>query len=130
MHPLPDLDGLKFTAQGLIPAIAQQYDTGEVLMMAWMNRDSLVETLRSGVACYWSRSRQQFWKKGETSGHVQYIKAIRTDCDQDTLLLLVDQVGVACHTGRHNCFFLEAAPGVWKSIAEVECDPATMYPSR
>lgn len=124
---LPDLDGLQFTPQGLIPAIAQQYDTGEVLMMAWMNRDSLTETLQSGVACYWSRSRQKFWKKGETSGHIQKIKAIRVDCDQDTLLLLVDQVGVACHTGRRNCFYLEADLGGWREISAPEIDPTTMY---
>ncbi|MBF0189972.1 MAG: phosphoribosyl-AMP cyclohydrolase [Magnetococcales bacterium] len=127
MNPLPNLDELKFNNLGLIPAIAQQYDTGEVLMMAWMNRDSLIESLRTGVACYWSRSRQKFWKKGETSGHVQKIKAIRTDCDQDTLLLLIDQVGVACHTGRRSCFFLEASPGTWKAIAAPELDPSQIY---
>ncbi len=127
MSALPDLDGLKFNPQGLIPVIAQQYDTGEVLMMAWMNRDSLVQSLESGVACYWSRSRQKFWQKGESSGHIQKIKAMRTDCDQDTLLLLVDQVGVACHTGRRNCFYLEVDAGTWQTIAEPLIDPETMY---
>lgn len=127
MTPIPDLHTLKFTSQGLIPAIVQQYDTKEVLMMAWMNRESLIETLQTGVACYWSRSRQKFWKKGETSGHIQKIQAIRTDCDQDTLLVLVDQVGVACHTGRRNCFYLEATPDAWQEIALPEIDPTTVY---
>ncbi|MBF0400687.1 MAG: phosphoribosyl-AMP cyclohydrolase [Magnetococcales bacterium] len=127
MDTLPDLDTLKYNAEGLIPAIAQQFDSGEVLMMAWMNRASLAQTLRSGVACYWSRSRQAFWQKGESSGHIQRIRAIRTDCDRDTLLLLVEQVGVACHTGRHNCFYLEARQGGWQEIAEVEKDPALIY---
>ena len=129
MNQLPDIDTLKYNDQGLIPAIAQQHDSGEVLMMAWMNRDSLAQTLTSGVACYWSRSRQKFWQKGESSGHIQKIKAIRTDCDRDTLLLLVDQVGVACHTGRHNCFYLEADQdqGEWREVASVEKDPKVIY---
>ncbi|MBF0109327.1 MAG: phosphoribosyl-AMP cyclohydrolase [Magnetococcales bacterium] len=127
MKELPDLDSLKFNADGLIPAISQQYDTGMVLMMAWMNRDSLTESIQSGVACYWSRSRKQFWKKGETSGHVQKIKAIRTDCDRDTLLLLVDQIGVACHTGRKNCFYLEAREKEWVEIAPPLKDPNEIY---
>ncbi|MEO5363601.1 MAG: phosphoribosyl-AMP cyclohydrolase [Magnetococcus sp. DMHC-8] len=127
MHPLPDLDSLKYNTDGLIPAIAQQFDSGEILMMAWMNRASLAQTLTSGVACYWSRSRQAFWQKGETSGQIQKVQAVRTDCDRDTLLLLVDQVGVACHTGRHNCFYLEAREGAWQAIAPVATDPATLY---
>ncbi|MBF0176453.1 MAG: phosphoribosyl-AMP cyclohydrolase [Magnetococcales bacterium] len=127
MDTFPDLNSLTFNADGLIPAIAQQHDTGEVLMMAWMNRNSLIETLRSGVACYWSRSRQKFWKKGETSGHVQRIKNIRTDCDRDTLLLLVDQVGVACHTGRHNCFYLEVQDDRWAEICAPEINPEEIY---
>ena len=127
MTDMPDFDRLKFNAVGLIPAIAQQFDTGEVLMMAWMNRDSLAETLKHGVACYWSRSRQKFWKKGETSGHVQRIKAVRTDCDRDTLLLLVDQTGVACHTGRRSCFFLESRGTAWQEIAAPEKDPREIY---
>lgn len=122
-----NLDTLKFNADGLIPAIAQQYDSGEVLMMAWMNRDALAKTLTSGVACYWSRSRQQFWQKGETSGHIQKIRAVRTDCDRDTLLLLVDQVGLACHTGRRNCFYWQAEAETWKEIAPVEKDPQAIY---
>lgn len=123
------LDSVKFNPDGLIPAISQQHDTGEVLMMAWMNRESLEETLRTGIACYWSRSRKQFWRKGESSGHIQRVQAVRTDCDQDTLLLLVDQTGVACHTGRHNCFYLEAdtALGQWKEISSPEKDPREIY---
>ncbi|MBF0621591.1 MAG: phosphoribosyl-AMP cyclohydrolase [Magnetococcales bacterium] len=128
MENLPDLDRLKFNQDGLIPAIAQQHDTGDILMMAWMNRDSLAETLKSGVACYWSRSRQKFWKKGESSGHTQQVKSLRTDCDCDTILLLVDQVGgIACHTGRGNCFFLEAAEGEWKEIHAPIKDPKEIY---
>lgn len=126
-HPLPDLDSLKFNSDGLIPAITQQHDTGEVLMMAWMNRDSLTETIQSGVACYWSRSRNKFWKKGESSGHIQKVKSLRTDCDRDTLLILVDQVGLACHTGRRSCFYLEEKAGDWIENASVEIDPAEIY---
>lgn len=99
------LAAVKFDANGLVPVIAQQHDTGEVLMMAWMNRDAVEETLRTGRVCYWSRSRQGLWRKGETSGQVQTLVDLRLDCDHDTLLALVDQQGVACHTGRRNCFF-------------------------
>ena len=99
------LDGLPFNEQGLIPAIAQQQDSKEVLMMAWMNRESLEEPLSTGQVCYFSRSRQKLWRKGETSGQIQYLKEIRLDCDGDTLLLLVDQTGPACHTGRKSCFY-------------------------
>jgi phosphoribosyl-AMP cyclohydrolase len=122
-----NLNSLKFNTDGLIPAISQQYDSGEILMMAWMNRASVAETLKTGVACYWSRSRQKFWKKGESSGHIQTVKSMRTDCDRDTLLIKVDQAGVACHTGRHNCFYLEAADGEWQEIAKPEIDPEEMY---
>ncbi len=99
------LDQLKYNAAGLIPAIAQQYDSGEVLMMAWMNRASIEETLRTQRVCYWSRSRQRFWRKGESSGQTQTLKTLRFDCDLDTILLAVDQQGAACHTGRRDCFF-------------------------
>ena len=102
-HSLSDL--LKFNEHGMIPAIAQQYDTNEVLMVGWMNTTSINETLSTGFACYWSRSRDCLWRKGETSGHWQSIVEIRIDCDGDTLLLLVDQKGVACHTGHHSCFY-------------------------
>lgn len=99
------LDGLPWNSDGLLPAIAQQYDSGEVLMMAWMNREALEETLRTGRVCYWSRSRQQLWRKGESSGQVQMLKEMRLDCDGDTILLKVDQTGPACHTGRRDCFY-------------------------
>jgi len=99
------LDHLRFNDDGLIPAIAQQAETGEVLMMAWMNRASIEETLKTGQVCYWSRSRQTYWRKGESSGHVQKLVEMRIDCDGDTLLCLVNQLGPACHTERSNCFF-------------------------
>lgn len=106
-----DLGALAFDDRGLIPAIAQQHDTGEVLMMAWMNLASIQETLAGGRVVYWSRSRAAFWRKGDTSGHVQRLIEMRVDCDQDCLLLLVDQSGPACHTNRRTCFFtaLDAA---------------------
>lgn len=96
---------LPWNKQGLINAIAQQHDTGEVLMLAWMNHDALLETIDTGKACYWSRSRQCLWRKGETSGHQQLVKSIRLDCDGDAVLLLVEQTGAACHTGRMSCFY-------------------------
>jgi phosphoribosyl-AMP cyclohydrolase len=96
---------IAFNADGLVPAIAQQHDTGEVLMLAWMNRESLAETLRTGQVHYWSRSRRKLWRKGETSGHTQALVELRLDCDGDTLLLRVDQNGPACHTGKRACFF-------------------------
>jgi len=98
---------IKFNDAGLVPAITQQHDTGEVLMMAWMTADTVRETLESGRVCYWSRSRQEFWRKGDTSGHIQTLKKFTIDCDGDTLLLQIDQVGAACHTGRRNCFFYD-----------------------
>ena len=99
------LSALRYNGDGLIPAIAQQHDTGEVLMMAWMNREALAETLRTRRVCYWSRSRQGLWRKGETSGQVQQLVSLAIDCDGDALLLQVDQQGPACHTGRRNCFY-------------------------
>ncbi|MCU0770824.1 MAG: phosphoribosyl-AMP cyclohydrolase [Verrucomicrobia bacterium] len=98
-------DKLKFTADGLIPAIVQEQSTGRVLMMAWMNRASLDKTLETGKTHFWSRSRQKFWMKGESSGHVQVVKDIAFDCDGDTLLIQVEQVGAACHEGYRSCFF-------------------------
>ena len=100
-----NLDKLRFTPEGLIPAIAQDYKTNDVLMMAWMNLDSLKATLESGKASYWSRSRKCFWVKGETSGHIQYVKEIFYDCDADALLMKVDQIGAACHTNQRSCFY-------------------------
>jgi phosphoribosyl-AMP cyclohydrolase len=116
-----------FDKDGLIPAIAQQHDTGEILMLAWMNRDALVETLRTGQVCYWSRSRGRLWRKGESSGQGQRLIDLRVDCDGDTILMLVDQTGVACHTGRHNCFFRAIRDGKLTVIADVEIDPAKLY---
>lgn len=113
------LEVVRFDAQGLVPAIAQQHDTGEVLMMAWMDRDAVTETMRSGRVCYWSRSRRAPWRKGDTSGHIQNLMDLRVDCDGDTLLVLVDQVGAACHTGRHNCFFRAIRNGALDEIAPV-----------
>jgi phosphoribosyl-AMP cyclohydrolase len=95
---------LKRTAEGLIPAVAQQFDSGEVLMLGWMDDEALHRTLTTGRATYWSRSRREYWVKGDTSGHVQWVKEVRLDCDGDTLLVKVDQVGPACHTGTHTCF--------------------------
>lgn len=99
------LKALPFANDGLIAVVAQQFDSGEVLMLAWMNRAALEETLATGRACYWSRSRQALWRKGETSGCIQVVKEVRLDCDGDALLLLVDQSGGACHTGRRSCFY-------------------------
>jgi phosphoribosyl-AMP cyclohydrolase len=105
--PADIADRLTRNADGLVPAIVQEHGTGEVLMLAWMNDESLHRTLTTGRATYWSRSRQEFWIKGETSGHHQHVRSVKLDCDGDTLLLTVDQVGVACHTGKHTCFFTE-----------------------
>ena len=113
---------IQFDAQGLVPAIAQQHDSGEILMMAWMDRDAVAETMRTGRVCYWSRSRKAPWRKGDTSGHIQTLVDLRIDCDGDTLLVLVDQKGVACHTGRHNCFFRAIRDGALETIAPVMID--------
>lgn len=112
-----DPAALTFDAAGLIPAIAQQHDTGEVLMLAWMNAESVSRTLAEGRVVYWSRSRQAFWRKGDTSGHVQRLVEMRLDCDRDCLLLLVDQTGPACHTGRRSCFFSAVKSGETVEIA-------------
>lgn len=120
-------NSLKWDKDGLIPAIAQQHDSREVLMMAWMNQESLQETLRTGRVCYWSRSRQRLWRKGEESGQVQQLIEARLDCDGDTLLLLVDQTGPACHTGRRNCFY-NAIRGERVEVITVPLiDPAELY---
>lgn len=105
------LDAITFNSEGLVPAIAQQHDTHQVLMLAWMDRKAIEETLSSGRVCYWSRSRQAYWRKGESSGHVQHLKEMRFDCDGDTLLLLVDQQGPACHTHRKDCFYWRVTKG-------------------
>ena len=118
---------IAFDANGLVPAIAQQHDTGEVLMMAWMNGDAVRETLETGRVCYWSRSRGNLWRKGETSGQVQRLVEMRLDCDNDCLLLLVDQTGVACHTGRRSCFFTAVRGGERAIIADVQIAPDKLY---
>src|SRR3984957_8184944 len=123
----PILQAICFDANGLVPAIAQQHGTGEVLMMAWMNAESIRESLATGRVCYFSRSRGKLWRKGETSGQVQHLKELRVDCDGDTLLLLVQQDGVACHTGRRNCFYRAARGGALVEIAAPEVSPDTLY---
>jgi phosphoribosyl-AMP cyclohydrolase len=135
--PIPDaadplaraqlLDAVRFDGHGLVACIAQQHDTGEVLMMAWMNRASLAETLATGRVCYWSRSRQALWRKGETSGQVQRLVDLRLDCDGDTLLALVEQTGVACHTGRRNCFYRALRGGALAELAAPVADPDELY---
>jgi phosphoribosyl-AMP cyclohydrolase len=119
----------KFDAAGLIPAIAQQHDSREVLMLAWMSREALAETLASGNVTYWSRERNKLWRKGETSGQTQRLVELRLDCDGDALLLLVDQSGVACHTGRRSCFFRAARDGALVTIVEPLVSPEKLYPS-
>src|ERR1700679_4256110 len=122
------LAAICFDANGLVPAIAQQHDTGEVLMMAWMNAESIRESLATGQACSYSRSRGKLWRKGETSGQTQHLKELRVDCDGDTLLLLVDQHGVACHTGHHNCFFRTVRDDAsLQEIAPAETTPEALY---
>ena len=121
------LDNLPYNSDGLIPAIAQQYDGGEVLMMAWMNREALDETLAKGRVCYWSRSRQKLWRKGESSGQVQMLKDMRFDCDGDTILLSVDQTGPACHTGRRSCFYNAVRGDRVEVVAEALIDPDELY---
>ena len=121
------LTEMQFDSNGLVPAIAQQHDTGEVLMMAWMNVDAIRESLTSGRVCYWSRSRGALWKKGETSGQIQALKELRVDCDGDTILVLVDQTGVACHTGRRNCFYRAVRDSAFIEIADIETDPKALY---
>ena len=121
------LDAIAFDGDGLIPTIAQQEGSGEVLMMAWMDADAVRETLATGEVCYWSRSRGRLWRKGETSGQTQKLVEMRLDCDGDTLLLVVDQKGMACHTGRRNCFFRALRGGKLETISKVEVDPETLY---
>jgi phosphoribosyl-AMP cyclohydrolase len=120
---------IRFGPDGLVAAVAQQFDTGEVLMMAWMNREAVRLTLAEGRVCYWSRSRRALWRKGETSGQVQHLREMRLDCDGDTVLLLVDQTGVACHTGRRSCFYRSwRGKAGWAEIAEPEIPPEQLYP--
>lgn len=121
------MDAIPWNEDGLIPAIAQQFDTGEVLMMAWMNRESLEETIKNQRVCYWSRSRQQLWRKGESSGQTQTLQEMRFDCDGDTLLLKVDQIGPACHTGRRDCFYNKVEGDRMVVDKEPLIDPKELY---
>lgn len=118
---------IKFDKDGLIPAIAQQFDSKEVLMMAWMNLASLRETLETGRVCYWSRSRQNYWRKGEESGQVQLLKSLSFDCDGDTILLQVDQTGPACHSGRRSCFYTQVDGAQATITSDPLIDPQTLY---
>jgi phosphoribosyl-AMP cyclohydrolase len=125
------LDEIKWTADGLVPAIAQDWQSGEVLMLAWMNRQSLEQTIASGEAVYWSRSRQRLWHKGESSGHCQKIKNLRLDCDSDVVLLSVEQVGsIACHTGRRSCFYRTLEQNEWRVSEGVLKNPDDIYGSQ
>ena len=122
------LDQVRWNADGLVPAIAQDVTTHRVLTLAWMNRESLAATVQSGLATYWSRSRGKLWRKGEQSGHTQAVREIRLDCDDDAILLLVEQAGgVACHTGRERCFYKKLGEGRWEETDPVRVDPGRMY---
>jgi phosphoribosyl-AMP cyclohydrolase len=125
------LDQIAWTADGLVPVIAQEWQSNDVLMFAWMNREALALTAQRGEAVYWSRSRGRLWHKGEESGHVQRVHEIRIDCDADVVLLKVEQLGhqpgIACHTGRHSCFFQLLKDGVWQSVEPILKDPASIY---
>jgi phosphoribosyl-AMP cyclohydrolase len=125
------LDAIKWDENGLVPVIAQEAATNDVLMFAFMNREAVAETARRGEAVYWSRSRQRLWHKGEESGHIQKVHEMRMDCDNDVLLLKVTQLGhepgIACHTGRHSCFFQKLEDGVWTAVEPVLKDPESIY---
>ncbi len=124
----PWLEEIRWDQDGLIPAIAQDAKTGEILMVAWMNREALQQTLHHGRAVYWSRSRGRLWPKGEESGHVQTVRDVRLDCDKDVLLLKVEQQGgIACHTGRRSCFFHKLEQGKWQAVEPVLKDPKEIY---
>jgi phosphoribosyl-AMP cyclohydrolase len=127
MHHDAVLAAIAFDANGLVPAIAQQHDTGEVLMLAWMNAEAVRETLVTGRVCYFSRSRGRLWRKGESSGQTQHLRELRLDCDGDTVLLLVHQEGVACHTGRRNCFFRAVRNDGLQEIAAPLVSPQALY---
>lgn len=122
------LDTVNWNSDGLVPAIAQDAKSGRILMMAWMNRESLQLSAERGEAVYWSRSRNQLWHKGETSGHIQKLHEIRLDCDEDVIVLQVEQLGgIACHTGRESCFYRVLKGGEWQTVEPVLKDPATIY---
>ena len=132
MKELNDIiEEIKWNEDGLVPAIAQQHDTGKVLMVAWMNREALQVTLAEGRAVYYSRSRKKLWRKGEESGHIQSLKEIMIDCDSDVVLMQVDQIGgIACHTGRHSCFYRRFEGDQWIEVSPVVKDPAEIYGSK
>jgi phosphoribosyl-AMP cyclohydrolase len=113
---------------GLVPVIAQEASSGDVVMFAWMNRDALARTVETGEAVYWSRSRKKLWHKGEESGHIQKVREIRIDCDEDVVLLKIEQVGgIACHTGRHSCFYQKFDGAEWQAVEQVLQEPSTIY---
>lgn len=125
------LDAVSWSADGLIPVVAQEHNSGRVLMLAWMNREALATTIREGQAVYWSRSRRRLWHKGEESGHIQRVREIRLDCDNDTLLLIVEQLGgIACHTGRESCFFQRLQDNRWVAVEPVLKNPEEIYGKR
>ena len=122
------LDEVSFNHDGLVPAIAQDHVTGRILMMAWMNRETLAQTVESGKATYWSRSRQEVWRKGETSGNEQLVKSVQLDCDADVIILAVEQTGnIACHTGRNSCFFRTLTSNGWQVTEPVLKEPSEIY---
>ena len=122
------LDEIKWTQDGLVPALAQDHQSGQLLMMAWMNREALAATIAEGRAIYYSRSRQKLWRKGEESGHIQTLKEIRLDCDSDVILMQVEQIGgIACHTGRAHCFYKRYENGTWVDVEPVKKDPKEIY---
>lgn len=122
------LDEIKWTDDGLVPAIAQETGTGKVMMFAWMNREALAETVKTGHAVYWSRSRQKLWRKGEASGHQQLVKGLYLDCDADVIVMEIEQQGgIACHTGRKSCFYRQFIDGQWQVVEPVIKDPAEIY---
>ncbi|MEX8519517.1 MAG: phosphoribosyl-AMP cyclohydrolase [Leptothrix sp. (in: b-proteobacteria)] len=125
------LDQIAWTADGLVPVIAQEAQTKDILMFAWMNREALARTAELGEAVYWSRSRGRLWHKGEESGHVQKVLSLRIDCDNDVVLMEVEQLGhepgIACHTGRHSCFFQVLKDGAWTAVDPVLKDPKSIY---
>lgn len=122
------VDDIAWNEHGLVPAIAQDADSGEVLTLAWMNRDALARTAETALAHYWSRSRGKLWQKGEQSGHLQRVREIRLDCDNDVILLLVEQVGgIACHTGRRRCFYQRLEDGAWRTVEPVLKEPRAIY---
>jgi phosphoribosyl-AMP cyclohydrolase len=128
MTPESWLDEIRWTADGLVPVITQEASSGQVLMFAWMNRQSLELTATEGYAVYWSRSRQKLWRKGEESGNRQRVLELRLDCDEDVILLQVEQIGgIACHTGRHHCFFRVLREGTWETVEPVLKSPESLY---